>query len=283
MPAKNASRYLRRTLESIAKQTAKKDLKVLMVYAESFDDTLAEFKEICKELELEQEVLVEKDSLYHSVYTAFDSIATEYYSVMCFSDAYISDSYLEDAMQALDTNSLASYVHADILTLYENGYIRNGLEVRNIIRSESGSRFTANICMVDDGINELTLVGRSQQTKVLLAIARSNRRLFVNPYGALFTMYLVFGCTGVFIPRYAVYGRHHKDSRNNDKELSEHDGQWKKVYDAARRKTMQDIISGRLRWRDGKLQQIIEDEQQEQSKKFIAQLNYIDSVVNGKK
>ena len=278
MPAKNASRYLEKTLVSVAQQTVKNQVLIRMILGESADDTRPKFERLCRKLSLDYIIAEEKEDLYISVYNAFYSVQTDYFAIMCFSDAYTSTTYLEEAINSLDTNLDASYVHADILTLYGNGSLSNGLAVRESVRSESGSRFTANVCLINDGINELTLVGRSSSAKSLLRIAMHNSNLYINPYGALFTMYLLFGCTGIFIPRFSVLGRHHSDSRNNDKALSEHDAQWLKVYNPVRQLTLHNIVNGTYVWRDGLLETIKGSKSRIYMDACREQINYIQSL-----
>jgi glycosyltransferase involved in cell wall biosynthesis len=275
MPAKNAAKYLENTLLSISRQTAKDQITIKMILGDSEDDTRSKFQELCNRFCLDYIITEESGDYYISVYQAFFSLKTDYFAIMCFSDAYISQTYLEDAIKALDNNIDASYVHADILTLYENGSLRNGLYLREIVRSESGPRFTANICLIDDGINELTFVGRANQAKILLQIAIRNRKLSVNPYGALFTMYLIFGCTGVFTPRFSSFGRHHEDSRNNNKQLAEFDGQWREIYTLAQKLTLNNIIEGRYAWRNGLLETISSNKHIDYMSEFQLQINYI--------
>ena len=279
MPAKNASKYIEKTLETIARQTYREMIQIHMIYAESRDDTRERFEETCKKHKLTYIIENEEESIYRSTWDIFGKIVTPYFGIMCFSDGYLSDSYLEEAATALDNNKNASYAHSDLHTMLRNGKYTVALPIRCWIRPESGSAFTANICCANDGINELTLVGRTEQAKTLLAIAERKQKLRVNPYGALFTMFLCFGCTGVFIPRISVYGRHHGDSRNANKTLAEHDGQWIETFNKARIDVITKIQLGEYKWRDGQLVEIEYEENIKATNEFKKQMEYISTII----
>ena len=280
MPAKNAAKYVPSTLRSIANQSCKNLIRLSVVYAESFDNTLHLIEENCRELGLDCEIIEETRNIYESVCNAILGIQTDYFGVMCFSDGYLWSSYIESAVLRLDVNSFASYVHSDLHTVSSNGNLVTALAVRNFLRPESGSAFTANVCLLDDGINELTFIARSAAAKQLLQIAKNNSRLWTSPYGALFTMYLVFGCTGEFIHKYSVFGRHHVDSRNNNQEICRHDTKWTYVYNRARSDVLLKVKEGQLKWRDGNLEQLSNESNERYNIEFLDQCSYITALLN---
>ena len=278
MPAKNAVSHLRNTLSSVGKQTLKQSITIRMLLGESADNTGAEFEKICREHGIDYIVHEERTSFYETMWKAFSSVDTDYFGFMCFSDGYLCNRYLENAVLALDSDSSASFVHADLHTLLLNGKYTTALPLRNIIRPVSGSAFTANICCLNDGINELTFVGRSAQAKELLDIAYFSEKMFTNVFGALFTMYLVFGCSGIFVPRFCVFGRHHSGSRNFNMAIIRHDSQWTAPYDQIRRKVQNEIILNNYRWRDGALNELSTYESLRSTHDYLYQLEYTRSV-----
>ena len=278
MPAKNASKYLRNTLSCVANQTIKNALTIRMLLGPSSDDTQVEFECICQEFGIDYVILEERISIYETVWKALSSVETDYFGFMCFSDGYLCNSYLEDAVLALDSNPSASYAHSDIHTLSMNGKYITALPLRNIIRPMSGPAFTANICYLDDGINELTLVGRSAQAKELLDIAYHSEKLYINVFGALFSMYLIFGCSGIFVPKFCVFGRHHADSRNFNKALITHDSQWTLAYNRIRGSILNEIVRFNYKWRNGFLDELPTDECHKSTQDCLRQLEYMASV-----
>ena len=73
MPAKNAAKYVERSLSSVAAQQGSDELKLLVVYAESEDNTLEMIIDFC-----------ESNSINYEIWPKHDmnrDLATQYYKL----------------------------------------------------------------------------------------------------------------------------------------------------------------------------------------------------------
>ncbi|KZR79923.1 hypothetical protein PMIT1342_01868 [Prochlorococcus marinus str. MIT 1342] len=280
MPAKNASHYIRNTLQSIALQTCKNEILISMLYAESNDDTLELFKLTCAEFGIDYEILYEGNSYYQSIYDLYQNVKTEYFSVTCFSDAYINQHYLEEAMYIMRNNKNISYVHADLYTKALNGQLVPALQQRLVVKPESGSRFHANIIMLNDGVNELTWVGRTQQMQELQTIGIKSNSLRYNVIGGCFVMYMIMGCTGHYVNRYSAFGRHHHDSRNFQKSIQKDDQKWAYLFEYATKQAELKLKEDSYIWRDAYLQKLDSSNRERFNQEYRSQQDYINMLLS---
>ena len=116
MPAKNAAKYVERSLSSVAAQQGSDELKLLVVYAESEDNTLEMIIDFCESNSINYEIWHQKYDMNRDLADAILQISTKYFAFLCFSDEYIDKSYLNRSVEILRRDETLSYVHSNVYT-----------------------------------------------------------------------------------------------------------------------------------------------------------------------
>ena len=256
MPAKNASRFIERSLGSIRKQTLVEKISVLLVYAKSNDNTLNLVKEYCNKFNLDLHIYHEKGELNPEM-TSFiiPSIETKYFCFMCFSDEYIRPQYLEEAVTLMEADSKYSYVHSNIYTMFNGDnlnkcFLRPGLFNRQLVPSQSGAAMFSNLIALDDSINELTFICRTKTAKSILEIHKYSYKLRHNVFGSIFLGLFLNGCIGYYISNFSTIGYHHENQAGMNPEVEDKCGLYREKFNQLRTKLDQLITQSRSFWKD---------------------------------
>ena len=242
MPAKNACQYIERSLGSVKNQTIIEKILVLLVYAPSTDNTLDEVTEYCKNNHINLEVYKEKGELNPEMTSSIiPSIQTKYFCFMCFSDEYLRSNYLSEAVEILETQSMYSFVHSNIYTMYRQPnsniqFMRPGLHNRQLIPPQSGAAMFCNVVMMGDSINELTFVSRTSTAKILLGINNNSYKLRHNAFGSLFIGLFANGFIGYYISNFSTIGYHHENQAGMNPDVEKKCGLYRDKFNQLRSK-----------------------------------------------
>ena len=247
MPAKNAARYVERSLSSVAAQHGSDSLELLVVYAQSDDNTLESITNFCKANNITCRIWHQIYDMNRDLADAILTITRPYFAFLCFSDEYLDTRYLLDSVDVLRTDDSLSYVHSNLYTKSGTSLFLS-LPVRSLVLPTSKSSFYANATLLGDGINELTYVGVTQTAQHLISQFRGIDFFVRNTFLSLFYYLFLYGYTGHYLPRFSTIGYHHPDSRNNQPQLT---GPDEAVIRSYKRKMIliPNLISqGRMRW-----------------------------------
>ena len=277
MPAKNAEKFVERTLQSVANQSYKKNIEILCVYAHSDDNTLDSIKDVCKREELSLRIHYEKGKFNPELsQEILPTIRTKYFAFMCFSDEYYKNTYIEDSVNVLENCSHFSFVHSNVYTMYHDK-ARNiqslgpGLLIRQAIPPESGARMFANCELIGDSIHELTFVCRTATANNLLISQNISQDLIHNTFGSLFVGLFLNGCIGYYDHSYSSVGFHHDNQASLNPDIDRLNGRYRLKHEKLRTKINQMISQNQYFWKDPSLSPFALDMQHQLCKEYNEQ------------
>lgn len=277
MPAKNASRYVQRSLASVAAQSASDSLELLVVYAESDDNTLDLITSFCNQNHISLRIWHQKYDMNRDLADAILGITSPYFAFLCFSDEYLDSSYLLDSVEILKADDSLSYVHSNL-------YTKSGLSlspsflVRSLVPPTSKSTFFANVTLLGDGINELTYVGVTKTAQHIINEFRASDFFVRNTFLSLFYFLFLYGYTGHYLPRFASIGYHHADSRNNQPQFTGPDQALIRSYHRKIALIPKLILTGRLVWMSSDSTPLPPDLQKIYTEQYLRQVSYIEHL-----
>ena len=282
LPAKNAARYIKRTISSISEQTISSLVVVQVLFATSTDNTEDILASELRKAGLSFEFVYDNRPLNEALLDSFMSVKTKYSVFMCLSDQYISPAYLERAVSLLESNDYSrSFCHANVLTGIprDGGYTyQPGMYSRSLYQPLGGAGFYANFAHCDDGLNELALVYRSSTLKLILQGHCYRSCLKSNILGSIIMATFACGLIGYYLPIYSTIGYHHHDSRNFDKKIQMNDSAWTPLYEAVRGQVRNKIHASSFIWSDPELSPYPKDLQSRFYGEYFAQLSIIRST-----
>lgn len=118
MPLYNAGKFLRQTLDSVVAQTFK-DWEISAFEGNSTDDTVAILKEYQAKHPNIHWVSGPSESAYYAILEAYKGAHADYIMVLCASDGYINDQWIEKCVAKLDEDPELSLVWGIPFEIFE--------------------------------------------------------------------------------------------------------------------------------------------------------------------
>jgi glycosyltransferase involved in cell wall biosynthesis len=279
IPVKNASRYVKQTIDSIAFQACKSLIDLEFLYAKSSDNTLEIIKFTCSKNRINFHIHFEEESYFVSLSKLVLGLKNPYFTFFCCSDEYICDNFLITACDLLSHDDEISFVHSDILGCGAVGSsrIRPGMAHRTLIKGEGAARFYANVSMLNEIMADLACVFK---TKTILQLLQSYARsgsTQSNTFGEITIALLASGCIGEYIDRYSVIGHDHADSLTNDPN-SRSNLSWGLMCNKLVGGLHDWISSSGFKWRDSNLAPLHCIRQKELRKEYFSQRDLISRI-----
>ena len=218
IPVKNASKYIKHTIDSIGTQAHKDLIDLEFLYAESGDNTLELIKIAAIENNLNFNIHFEEKLYLTSLNKLVLQIKNPCFTFFCCSDEYINDDFLSNACDILFRNEEISFVHSDVLACNSRGSsrIRPGMNHRSIFKGAGAGRFYANISLLNEIMADLATVFRTSTVLQLLQAYTRNGSNKSNTFGEITIALFASGCIGHYIDRFSVIGHDHEDSLTNN-------------------------------------------------------------------